>query len=185
MTGTGCSFLVSTVPTSHINPTLSPKAEQEDHRNHRRWQKGSSLDFFKIKAIVLVSFFRKCWSLIFISIKSSSTINYKWWQESNKKMRCAWTACEDSLLHIHPLHSQSNTVFSLRLLVSGFHCHFELCVKITKILEEGTNSRGKKWHINQHFRKEHTWCKAVCKEVVQNQALSGWYQRLHVQTWMA
>lgn len=54
-------------------------------------------------------------------------------------MRCACTACKDSLLHIHALHSQSNTVFSLRLLVFGFHCHFELCVKIAKILEEGRN----------------------------------------------
>lgn len=55
------------------------------------------------------------------------------------KMSCACTACKDSLLHIHASHSQSNTVFSLHLLVFGFHCRFQLCVKIAKILEEGTN----------------------------------------------
>lgn len=55
------------------------------------------------------------------------------------KKRCACTACKASLLHIHASHSQSNTVFGLHLLVFGFRCRFELCVKIAKILEEGTN----------------------------------------------
>lgn len=97
-------------------------------------------------------------------------------------MSCACTDCTDLLPHIYALHSQVNMVFSLHLLVFGFRCHFERCVKTAKILEEETNraeerkdtsistSGGKTQGARLFARK---WCK---------QALSGRYQRFHEQT---